>query len=326
MNSPALTASRLLIATPSPHLHEHIAGRRANHGYAIQSAVDSAEASRILLDSSATEIALLDSALPGQSAVELAADVKRRSPDKPLWIIELITTQTDPEAIALAADAGIDDLLLCPPGDGPAEIDLRIRLDVARRVIGHIQRIEARVQAVSLHLLQDPLTGLWNRESMLSLLFTETDRVQRMGTPLSFLLLDIDHFSRINTEHGYEAGDKILHEMAVRLRRYMRSYDLLGRCGDDEFLLALPGCNTHQARHLASRIRTIMLHKPFGAADGTIKVTVSIGLAQSRGRSPLVSLREAENSLATAKRDGRNCEREFLTTNQERALPDNHRA
>jgi len=142
-------------------------------------------------------------------------------------------------------------------------------------------------------LPQDLLTGLWNRESVLRLLCLETDRVQRMGMPLSLLLLDIDNFSQINDQHGNDVGDKVLHEMSIRLRRYMRSYDLLGRSGSDEFLIALPGCNAHQARHLANRIRNIMLHMPFAAGNGRIRITASIGLTQSRGRTPLVVLREA---------------------------------
>lgn len=326
MTSSALTAPRLLIVSANRQLHQRIEGLLAGQGYIIQTAEDSSQASRILLDSNPPEIALLDSGLPGQDGIEFAADIKRRSPERQTWIILLVATQVDTATIGMAADAGIDDLLLCPAGEAISEFDLRIRLGVATRVLEHIQSLEAKVKAISLHSLHDAVTGLWNRESILSLLFAETDRVQRMGTPLSFLLLDLDNFSQINTEYGYEAGDKILQEMAVRLRRYMRSYDLLGRSGDDEFLIALPGCNAHQVRHLATRIRTIMLHNPFAAGDGRIKVTASIGLAQSRGRTPLVVLREAEQSLAAAKRDGRNCEREYLPARQEQALMANHPA
>ena len=164
----------------------------------------------------------------------------------------------------------------------------------------------------SVHISQDPLTGLWNRESLLSLLFSETDRVQRLGTPLAFLLLDLDRFGRINGEFGYNVGDKVLQEFANRLRRYLRSYDLIGRSGDDEFLIALPGCNSLQVLHLAGRVRTILLQRPFAAGCDLINLTASIGIAHGRGRSPLVALREVEQALADAKRDGRNCEREYL--------------
>lgn len=320
MPPPTLIAPRLLVATASQSLYQCIVKRLSGQGYAIQSALNSTQAAQVLLSEAPPDIALLDSYLPGRSLCDLAAEVKRRRADKQVWIIQLVPAQIHPSSIAIAADAGIDDLLLCPPGEGPSLTDLRIRLAVAARVLHHVQQLESRVKAVTLQSLHDSLTGLWNRESILRLLFAETDRVQRMGTPLSFVLLDIDHFSRVNAEHGYEAGDKVLHEMAIRLRRYMRSYDLLGRSGNDEFLIALPGCNAHQARHLAMRIRTIMLHTPFAAADGHLKITVSIGLAQSRGRSPLVVMREAEQSLAIARREGRDREHEYLPARAEESL------
>ena len=159
---------------------------------------------------------------------------------------------------------------------------------------------------------RDEATGLWKRESLLTLLFPETDRVQRMGTSLGFLLLDVDHFGNVNTQHGREAGDKILKELGARLRRFMRSYDLLGRIRDDEFLIALPGCASAQALQLAARIRTVLLRPPFASGHQIVALTISIGLAQSRGRSPLIVLREAEHALAEAKRNGRNCEREYI--------------
>jgi diguanylate cyclase (GGDEF)-like protein len=233
----------------------------------------------------------------------------------------LLCAAADASTITAAADAGVDDLLLCPAGVSDAaplnEADLRIRLSVASRVqeMGH--QLEAQIQGAGFHATCDHLTGLWNRESLLSLLFPETDRVQRMGTPLGFLLLDLDDFARINADYGQEAGDKVLIELAGRIRRYMRSYDLIGRCGGDEFLIALPGCNADHALQLASRIRTMVLRPPFSVGREMISLTASIGLAQSRGRSPLVVLREAERALADAKREGRNCEREFPSAIQQ---------
>ncbi|HUY81089.1 MAG TPA: diguanylate cyclase [Acidobacteriaceae bacterium] len=327
MTSSALTVPSILIATANATLHQNLAGYLTGHGYFIQTAENSIDAHRLLLADNPPDIALLDSSLPGQNSIELAVDVKRRRGEKQVWIIQLLPAQADPSTINLAAaDPGIDDLLLYHGNAGPAQSDLCMRLGVANRVLGQIQRLEARVQAASLHSLRDTLTGLWNRESLLSLLFSETDRVQRMNTPLSFLLLDLDNFSQINRQCGHQAGDQILQEMARRLRRHMRSYDMLGRIGDDEFLIAMPGCKAHQARRLASRIRTVMLQAPFAAGEGRIKITVSIGLAQSRGRTPLIVLQEAEQALSAARREVRNCEQEFLPAAQDEAVLENQSA
>src|SRR6185312_807749 len=303
MEFPSSSQMSVLIATADRLLGRRLADVLDKLGYSPQFLDSAIAASQCLLSPEPPEIAFLADSLPERSGFELAAELKRRLGQKKTWII-LLTSSPIPHTTAAAA--GVDDVLLCPAGEAISQTELRIRLSVASRM----QQLSEPDTGI-FHASHDRLTGLWNRESLLSLLFPETDRVQRMATPLAFLLFDIDSFARVNADYGYEAGDKILQQLATRLRRYMRSYDLLGRCGEDEFLIALPGCNSHQARHLAGRIRTIMLRKPFDAGHDLITLTVSIGLAQSRGRSPLVVLREAKRALATAKLEGRNCEREY---------------
>jgi two-component system, cell cycle response regulator len=193
--------------------------------------------------------------------------------------------------------------------------DLRLRLRVAERVQALTAQLDEQTRAVRFHASHDSLTGLWNRESLLNLLFPETDRVQRMRTPLSLLLLDLDHFASINSEFGYETGDKILQELANRFRRFLRSYDLIGRCGEDEFLLALPGCTADQAASMALRLKQTVLRKPFPAGRDLITLTASMGIAQSKGRSPLVVLREVERALREAKASGRDAIREYSAVN-----------
>lgn len=314
--------SRILVATADPNLELRLGKMLAAMRYSVERSENATDALAILLGATPPEIALIDAALPGQP-LALAAEIKRRPGKKHTWIT-LLCSAADPATVAAAAEAGVDDLLLwqangrsdkpiSEPISAPiSEVDLRVRLNVAARVQEFTRQLEAQVQAISFQSLRDNLTSLWNRESLLSLLFPETDRVQRIGTPLGFLLLDLDHFARVNAEYGYEAGDKILHQFADRLRRYMRSYDLIGRCGEDEFLIALPGCTSSDARKLASRIRNVLLRRPFAAGREMITLTASIGIAESRGRSPLVVLREAERALASAKLEGRNCEREFI--------------
>lgn len=320
MPLPDTSASRILLATANRDLAFRLTAILARLRYAVHAADNGPHALKHLLGVDPPEIALLDAALPGQSGLELAAELRRRASKKHTWIM-LLCSAADSATITAAADAGVDDLLLCPStvtdGDLLSEADLRIRLSVASRVqeLGH--QLESQIQAAGFQATRDHLTGLWNRESLLSLLFPETDRVQRMATPLGFLLLDLDHFARINADYGQDAGDQILMELASRIRRYMRSYDLIGRCGDDEFLIALPGCNATHSVQLASRIRTIVLRPPFSVGRDILSLTASIGLAQSRGRSPLVVLREAERALTEAKRDGRNCEREYLPAVQQ---------
>jgi two-component system cell cycle response regulator len=150
-----------------------------------------------------------------------------------------------------------------------------------------------------------------NRESLLNLLFQETDRTQRLGSQLAFLLLDLDQFSRVNREHGYDGGDRVLRQLASRFRRFLRSYDVTGRCGGDQFLVAMPGCTHEDARSMAARLRDCVSERPFDILQTTISMTASIGIAQSGGRSPLTVLREAEFALGRAKLAGGACARWF---------------
>ena len=88
----------------------------------------------------------------------------------------------------------------------------------------------------------DSLTGFLNRETMIGELFRETDRIQRMGGVLCFMLIEIEGFSEIRSEYGSENADRLLRYIAGRLRRYLRTYDLIARQEENEFLIALPGC------------------------------------------------------------------------------------
>jgi len=213
----------------------------------------------------------------------------------------------DLEEVELANRAGVDDFLLKPVN----EMDLLVRLRTAERVQHLYQELKEQMEAVRFHASHDSLTGLLNREAMMRLLFQETDRVQRMRTPLTLMLIDLDKFSDINADFGYATGDAVLREFAQRLRRYLRSYDILGRCGEDEFLVGLPGCMIDQAIAMAERLLSTVLEKPYHIHRDVLSATASVGIATSRGRSPLIVLREAERALGNAKLAGRHCVRAF---------------
>jgi two-component system, cell cycle response regulator len=278
--------------------------------YPVQAIDDDAQAVKLLTGQMPPDIALIDGLLPSMSGIHLAAEVRRRAAKNgaknPAWIM-LMCDQVSVDAVTSATEAGIDDLLLKPVDIS----DLRVRLRVAERVQALASQLDEQTRAVRFHASHDSLTGLWNRESLLNLLFPETDRVQRMRTPLTLLLLDLDRFSSINSEFGYETGDKILQELANRFRRFLRSYDLIGRCGEDEFLIALPGCTADQAAMMALRLKQTVLQKPFSTGRDLVTLTASMGIAQSKGRSPLVVLREVERALRDAKAAGRDAIREY---------------
>ena len=215
----------------------------------------------------------------------------------------LLGQQASATSIRMAIEAGADDFLLKPLD----ESDLQVRLRVAERVQSLTQRIREESAAARFHARHDSLTGLLTRESLLHLLFRETDRVQRMNTPLAYLLFDLDSFSLVNLNYGYATGDQVLKGISQRLKRHLRSYDIAGRYGEDEFLVVLPGCSAENLPHATERMRQAVLDRPFDIGKDRVTLSASIGVAQSKGRSPLVVLREIERSLAMAKMEGRNC-------------------
>lgn len=306
---PGAATPQLLIACADTPLAHHLTALLQGGRHRVEVVGNGKDALDRVQLRNPPDICLLDMDLPGHSGVEVVWEARRRHGRGRSWLI-LVSRLASRDRLRAALEAGCDDFLLIPAD--PEELKLRIR--VAEQILAlhlQIQRQSAELRYRSTH---DGLTGLWNREALLSLVFQETDRVQRMKTPLSLLLLDLDDFSRINHEYGYEAGDRMLTELANRFRRQLRSYDLIGRCGEDEFLLALPGCSRENAMAMADRIRELILAKPFAANGDATTLTASFGIAASSGRSPLVVLREAERALAEAKLAGKNCARCFASS------------
>jgi diguanylate cyclase (GGDEF)-like protein len=167
----------------------------------------------------------------------------------------------------------------------------------------------------------DALTGTLTRDALLSMLFRETDRVQRMKSCVSLILLDLDDFAHWNSRLGREACDEMLCRVARRTVRLLRSYDLFGRAGHDEFLTILPGCRMADAVMLAERLRTDVFASPFEIAGDAIRVSACFGIASSEGRSPLVVLREAEQALHQAKQAGPDSIECFSNCSAAQAVP-----
>jgi len=164
--------------------------------------------------------------------------------------------------------------------------------------------LPAALEPAALSAQMDRLTGLYNRDALLGLLFRETDRAQRTKSALGLILFDIDDFGHWNARLGAEACDGLLRQVAERTAPQLRSYDLLGRAGKDAFLVGLPGCDEALAISLAQRLCRSIFSAPFRVAGESIRLSACFGIAASLGRSPLVVLREAEQALEAAKEAG----------------------
>jgi len=214
--------------------------------------------------------------------------------------IVLISDTVTEEWANCMAEGLIDDLI--PRSIEPAF--LRIRLETVLRAHRIAREFAKLCEAAALEAQTDHLTGVYNRETMLGMLFRETDRVQRMKSSLCMILFDIDDFGHWNSRLGADYCDELLRQVAARTARLLRSYDLLGRVGKDEFLIALPGCSNVNAVIMAERIRLDVFGAPFHLGGESIRLSACFGIASSNGRSPVVVLREAEQALLSAKAAG----------------------
>ena len=153
--------------------------------------------------------------------------------------------------------------------------------------------------------LVDGLTGLANRRAASDALHAEAARAQRLETPLSVVLADLDGFKDVNDEHGHAVGDEVLRVVAEVLRETLRESDVAGRWGGEEFLLLLPGADEEGAAHLAERVRAELAGRSIPSVPG-LHVTASFGVAEYAGETNTEQLvAAADSALYRAKRAGK---------------------
>ena len=159
---------------------------------------------------------------------------------------------------------------------------------VALNAVLSLQTVEAllRLSLLEKENIADPLTGVYNRRYLDRRLNEEVSRARRHGLPLTVLMLDIDHFKRINDDHGHQAGDQVLAQFADLTKRQLREPDLVARYGGEEFLVIAPQTTRHDALNLAERLRARIESNTFTVTDMAaqgerleIRVTCSIGVA-----------------------------------------------
>ncbi|MGB0064932.1 MAG: diguanylate cyclase [Terracidiphilus sp.] len=242
---------------------------------------------------------LLDDELPGTPIGQLLATFRSEACNPQLPII-LIASTVAQEWIDRLAEGAVDDLILRTAE--PAYWQLRLDLVLRNQRMEH--ELETLRDAALRNAQLDRLTGVYNRESLLSMLFRETDRAQRSQSSMCLVLFDIDDFGHWNSRLGVDTCDELLCQVASRTATLLRSYDVLGRPGMDEFLVALPSCTPANAMTLTERLRSEVFSTPFRVSGEAIRLSACFGIAVSHGRSPVVVLREAERALDHAKAAG----------------------
>jgi diguanylate cyclase (GGDEF)-like protein len=153
----------------------------------------------------------------------------------------------------------------------------------------------------------DPLTGILNRRKIISLAEKEFRKAVRVRAPLSLILLDVDHFKDINDNYGHAIGDQLLSAMIKTVCASLRTGDMIGRIGGDEFLIVLPETDLTQGRQIAERLQKTIALQTFNTHQDALTLTISLGVAELERDSRIeVLIDRTDRALYRAKRAGRN--------------------
>ena len=300
----SITPGRVLVAEDDPLYRRALQRFLTRKGYAVQLASDGLQALADATSSDAPRLLVLDWMMPGLPGPEVCRRL-RAVPRERYQYILLLTAKHTTADIVEGLEAGADDYLTKPFN----VYEFFARVHVGERMIQLQDRLLATQEALRFQATHDPLTGIWNRGALFELLHAEAERGQRKATSLSLFLIDLDHFKRINDNFGHIAGDAVLYEVAQRLNAAVRLYDIVGRYGGEEFIVAATDLESERPQQFAERLRLAVSSSPIHVANATVSVTVSIGVATSDSFAECSIerlIQTADGALYEAKHNGRN--------------------
>ncbi len=242
------------------------------------------------------DLILLDVMMPVMSGLEVLAAIKQNPLTDNIPII-LITANADDDNVAEGLDMGAFDYIIKP-------YSLVVLLARVRTAL----REKERQDLLEKWATTDPLTGLMNRRHFFELADRELEQTRRSNRPLSFIMLDIDHFKQVNDNYGHLVGDAAIIQLAELLKYQLRKVDFCGRYGGEEFGLCLPDTPIEGALEVAERIRKDVLTLQIDSHnDKMISISISLGIAENNQDVDVEEiLKRADKALYAAKDAGRN--------------------
>ncbi|HKT13162.1 MAG TPA: diguanylate cyclase [Terriglobia bacterium] len=269
-------------------------------GFDVSLARDGDEAWRELQNPGHPRIAILDWMMPGMDGIQLCRKIRQDTTRAPMYLLLLTAKQAKEDANG-RFESFADDYLPKPY----AAHELKARLRAAKRILELEEEVKAAGKNMKVETTHDPLTGLWNRSSILEILHREIHRARRQCISLAVLVIDIDDLRQVNQQHGHLAGDAVVRETARRIRNSVRAYDSVGRYSGGQFVIISPACDRSGAMSQALRLQTTICGESFKTFKGDFPVTISVGIAvggNDHQANELVSWAEA--ALAKAKKSG----------------------
>jgi two-component system, cell cycle response regulator len=241
-----------------------------------------------------------------QDALRLVAQLRGSEAGRLVPIL-LVADSEELPRLAKGLDLGANDYITRPLDRN--ELIARARSQIRRKRLQ--DRLQDNYQRSLALALTDSLTGLYNRRYLMAHLDGLMARAVENTEGPAVLMLDIDYFKRVNDNHGHPAGDAVLREVASRIARHVRAFDLVARYGGEEFVVVMPETSLAIAAMVGERLRNVVAAKPIALGDGQgeLEMTISVGIAIARegGDSPTAVLQRADKALYEAKGRGRNC-------------------
>jgi diguanylate cyclase (GGDEF)-like protein len=310
------TALRVLAVDDDPMSLMLLARTLEKAGHEVQTAANGSDALQIALETS-PQVVIADWMMPEMDGLELCRALRRIEVGRNMFFL-LLTGRGEEDRIVEAFDAGVDDyvhkpfnarVLMARIKGGQRVIELQERVESDRKMIlKQVAELGLMTRKLRNAALTDVLTDMPNRRHAMKRLETEWESSTRAGTPLSLIMIDIDHFKKVNDSHGHGIGDLVLKETASVLRRTTRQGEEASRLGGEEFLVICPNTNEAQAAVCAERLRSAVERNMIksGTFDGT--VTISLGVAQrTDGMTSFDTLlKAADDAVYSAKTLGRN--------------------
>jgi two-component system cell cycle response regulator len=250
------------------------------------------------------DLVIVNTAAKGFDGLRLAAGLRSDETTRHVPILAIVDPDDRPRMVK-ALDLGVNDIL--PRPVDPQELSARAKTQIKRKRYTDFLRNNLD-QSLEL-AVTDQLTGLHNRRYMAGQLGALMGRAARGGEPVAALMVDIDHFKRINDNFGHDVGDEVLQEFAVRLATNVRAVDLPCRFGGEEFIVIMPDTSMDAARRIAERLRMHVSGAPFRVLKGaeSLTVTISIGVSVTGEEdTPDGLLKRADAAVYEAKAGGRN--------------------
>jgi two-component system cell cycle response regulator len=294
---------RILVVDDRPSSSERIAGiLSAEHDVEVEAEPQDA---LFRIAEADYELIIVSLSLTDFDGLRLCSQI--RSLERTRHAPILLVAEPDSNArVARGLEIGVNDYLVRPLEMN--ELLARVRTQIKRK--RYAERLRDNVQMSIEAAITDALTGLHNRRYMETHLNSLVEQAASRGKPIAVLLLDIDYFKAINDTHGHDAGDDVLREFALRIRKSIRNIDLACRYGGEEFVIVMPETDTGVAAMVGERLRRSIAGEPFPVQQGMklLNVTLSIGIAalNDAGDTAPALLKRADQALYRAKRDGRN--------------------